>query len=196
MRPFPPHAVPRVWSWISAVRDSVVDDFGPSNIEEFMSRWMADRQSMRLAVVDEDNQDQIMALVEVREVNPISCSINVLVPPHVWFTDHAAGAIRACVEHLFRRGYLKVMASVMARSTSLIRALKIAGFHREGTLRRQTLRRGRLEDVALLGVERNVEDLDDAFSVMVTAGAGRWGGDVVPETAEAEQSEQLEPVVQ
>ena len=39
VEPFPPHAVPRIWSWTQEFRNRVADDWSPSTLDDFVGDW-------------------------------------------------------------------------------------------------------------------------------------------------------------
>lgn len=182
--PFPEHALPRVWMWLSRLRDVLLDDFGPSSLEDFIRQWNSDRSSWKWAVM---RGEDIEACVSFCPWSTYVGSMQFVVPPHRWHTATTAVVLRAAIKAVFERGFGKVLTFPFTESTSVIHMLKRVPFRREGTLKEQTLKFGKPVNVAVFGTTPKIlMEVKDAVSVVASAVAGGSVGRSCPENAETE----------
>jgi hypothetical protein len=181
---FPFHALPRAWIWISEVRKSVAGDEVPGSLEEFLE-WC---RGYELLAVTEGDQE--VAMGWWRELTPNTALAQFMVPKHRWRTEDAARYIRAAAWALLHE-YGKVLTTAFQDSTSVIRALKMVPFRREGTIRAYTVRLGKPVDAALFGAM--FKEVKDAVSDVVVAdlGFGCWSSGLEAPEAEFELEPEL-----
>jgi RimJ/RimL family protein N-acetyltransferase len=146
--PFPEHAVPRIWTWTEEFRWRVSDDFGPKSLEEFMSQW-AEASEQRWAVYRDGD---LGGLVTASAMTPIVATSHCLFKKSFWGQETTLPALRQVYQQVFGAGFHKILSFVFRDNKQIIGLARKLGAAKEGVLRKQTLRRGKLVDMVALGL--------------------------------------------
>lgn len=167
--PFPEHAVPRTWTWAQEFRSRVADDFGPQTLHAFMEAWQAkDQRTWGVW-----RGDELGGMVTVEPISPLVVSSHCLFKKSFWGHETTLPALQQVFREVFGAGVHKVFSLVFSDNHQMIGLAKKLGFVREGVLRRQTLRNGKLIDQVALGLLATEFDKENSNG-MVISGANRW----------------------
>jgi len=152
-RPFPIHALPRLWAWTVESRRQVADDFAVQTLEEFVSRWEAAETAGRSSwAVWRDKE--LGGAVTSSRINPVCVDAHCVFKRSFWGHAVTVEALRLVFEEIFSNGILKITATAFYDNHALLGLVRKLGFQKEGVLRQQTRRAGELIDVVVIGLTR------------------------------------------
>ena len=153
--PFPPYAVPRVWSWVEPFRSRYFDDYQPATLDAFVRDWThQDRLGRRTWGVVAN--DELGGCVGAVEATPVRVAVDFTFKEGFWNHGIAPQAVKMVMARIFEGPAEKLTMVAFADNRALVGMLKQAGAQIEGTLRGNTLRDGKLIDVVVLGVRKAV----------------------------------------
>ena len=158
--PFPSYAVPRIWQWIQSFRWRVADDFAPQTLEEFVSHWATRRYHERTWGVWRG--DDLGGMIAVETVSPILVTSHCLFKRSFWGAETTIPALQQVYRQIFDEGTLKILSFAFADNKQLLGLARKIGAKKEGTLRRQTMREGKLVDMIAIGLLK--EDFEKCLS--------------------------------
>jgi len=157
--PFPVFALPRVWSWMEGFRDRVADDYGPKTLEEFVEDWRSEVHRKTWGVWRGPELGGLI-IWQPWPVGGIG-ETHAVFKKSFWGRATTRTALALVYAELFGSGVRKVMGFPFERNHATLALARSIGFHREGTLRQQTLKNGQPVDVAVLGL------LKDDFAALI-----------------------------
>lgn len=153
--PFPDFALPRVWTWAQQFRGRVFDDFAPATMDEFVATWRLRIGAEPSWLVSRDGE--VGGVVLFRPETPVRGEMACLFKREFWLADGlVVEALRQVFGAIFFSGkeIEKVGVTVFRDNAHLLHFLRLLGGEKEGVLRANTRRGGRLVDQVVIGVTR------------------------------------------
>ena len=150
--PFPPSAWPRVWSWTRDFRTRVSDDFGPKTLADFVAGQMAADKNVRTWAVYRDGE--LCGMVSFEPASPVAGSSHTLFRKDFWGRGTTREALRQVYAEIFAGGIHKISGTPFRDNHAMIALATGLGFKKEGVLREQTMRGGKLTDIVILGLTK------------------------------------------
>lgn len=163
--PFPPQSLPRVWYWLSGIRS---DDFAPQTLDQFVDAMLdAIEHQMTWAII---GNGELGGMVTFQRLTQWVGTAHIMLKPELQGKGVAAPALRIAFGEMFETGIGKLIFyplgsddGIDGRSRGLaVGALLISlGAQREGTLRAQTLVKGKPTAINIYGLLR--EEFENAL---------------------------------
>ena len=152
--PFPVEALPRIGFWLEPVRHRMTDDFGPQSVAEIVN-LVGGRMAKGMQTWAVERDGELGGFISVSMVSPIVAQVNCMFRQE--FFKHCKGddALRQVFRELFAGGeVLKIVCEIFKDNTGIRNMCERIGMEREGTLRKHTMRGGRLADVLVIGITK------------------------------------------
>lgn len=150
--PFPRNNAAKVkalWMWANAPRSASIDDFGPSNFNEFHIELLH-RADLEFTWEIQEH-GQTIGYVGAVQMNPMAAQIKgLVVDPNFRGKGYGPQALKNVVQELKdQRGYTKVLASCFSTNRVMITRFEKMKATREGTFHKVTRVGGELVDLIL-----------------------------------------------
>lgn len=151
VEPFPPYAVPRLWSWSQEFFNRVADDYAPKTLEQFVKNWEEKaREGRRTWGVLRDGE--LGGMVCSTRISPVLADAHCIFKRSFWGHQTTAEALRMVFDQIFESGAEKICSTAFRTNHALFGLVKKLGFQREGMLRSHTRQSGEPVDVAIVGL--------------------------------------------
>lgn len=151
--PFPPDQVPRIWMWMQPFKRSVMDDYAPQTMEEFVRDWAErERNGQRSWVVNRDGERG--GVIFAGPVQPGVLDIHSLFKKDFWGRDTTLQATEMACAELFEQGARKLMCTMFSSNKAIIALAKLLGGVTEGRLYSHTMVEGKPVDVEIVAIHK------------------------------------------
>lgn len=151
--PFPQHARPRVWTWIGDSRRFVADDFAPATLDDFIEFWeRREHAGEQNWAVYRDGE--LGGLITSARFNPVLADFHALFKKSFWGHGLGVEAFRLVLSEIFGAGVQKVSSACFSDNHAVLGLVAKVGFDREGLLKRNTMRDGKLVDQVMVGLTK------------------------------------------
>lgn len=151
--PFPPDQVPRIWMWMQPFKRSVMDDYAPQTMEEFVRDWAErERNGQRSWVVNRDGEKG--GVIFAGPVQPGVWDIHSLFKKDFWGRDTTLRATEMACQELFDMGARKLMCTMFSSNKAIIALAKLLGGVTEGRLYSHTLVEGKPVDIEIVAIHK------------------------------------------
>jgi RimJ/RimL family protein N-acetyltransferase len=156
IKPFPPEAYPRVWTWLQDFKDRVLDDFSPQDLPSFVTFCIElAKTAVTWGVL---RNGELIGLLTFEPVNGVTGIAHAIFRKDAWGRQTTVPAITEAAESIFASGVRKVEFPIFADNHAVEAMLLKLGAVREGLLREHSMRGGKPIDMIVIGITR--EDFD------------------------------------
>lgn len=156
--PFPEERWPQVWSWLERFRGSVLDDFGPQTMDEFVEQRLThEGPEYTWGVIQ---HGELGGIVTFSPANPIMGFAHTVFKKELWGQRTTLPALRMIAQEIFDLGFLKIVMNPFENNHAILALLKALGAKQEGVFKAHTLKNGVPINVCQYRLMR--EDLEEA----------------------------------
>jgi len=137
--------------WLQEFRWRVADDFSPQTLDAFVEDWI-ERAELGRETWGVWRDGELGGVVCVDKVSPIVASSHFLFKKSFWGSETTVAAVEQVFQEVFDTGIERIVSVVFRDNANVLGFARRLGFVTEGTLRKNTMRQGKLVDMVALGL--------------------------------------------